>query len=77
MPNDILDQISRTISEAESEIQSIDSDRPNLLARLISEGADFTLDANLQRRRRELALSIERHRLAAPVLQGMAVQVQH
>lgn len=77
MTNEIIDQINCTISDAETEIQSIDSDRPNLLARLITEGGDFTLDANQQRRRRELALLIERHRLAAPVLQGMAVQAQH
>lgn len=56
---------------AEAEIERIDSGRPNLLARLILEGGDFTEDANLQRRRRELMLRVERHKLASPVIGQM------
>lgn len=56
---------------AEAEIKQIDDDRPKLLARCILAGGDFTSDANQQRRRRELELLVERHRLAIPVLAQM------
>lgn len=63
---------SQSVWNAEAEINRIDSGRPQLLARLILEGGDFTKDANQQRRRRELALLVERHRLAAPVIGQMS-----
>lgn len=56
---------------AEAEINRIDSGRPQLLARLILDGGDFTQDANQQRRRRELVLLVERYRLASPVIGQM------
>jgi hypothetical protein len=68
----IVAKINQSILEAESEIQCIDRDRPSLLASLIIKGGDFTLDANQQRRRRDLQLLVERYRLAAPVLHGIA-----
>ena len=68
----VIDKINQSIVAAESEIQCIDRDRPSLLASLIIKGGDFTLDANQQRRRRELQLLVERFRLAAPVLHGIA-----
>lgn len=59
---------NQSVWAAEAEIERIDSGRPKLLARLILDGGNFTRDANEQRRRRELALFIERYRLAAPVI---------
>ena len=59
---------NQALWDAEAEISRIDSGRPKLLARLIIEGGDFTLDANQQRRRRELALLVERYRLASPMI---------
>lgn len=61
----------QSMLNAEAEIERIDSGRPKLLARLILEGGDFTQDANQQRRRRELALLVERHSLAIPIIKSM------
>lgn len=67
---------NQSVWDAEAEIQRIDSGRPKLLARLILEGGDFTQDANQQRRRRELALLVERHRLAFPVIGQMRKELE-
>lgn len=67
---------SQSVWDAEAEIERIDSERPKLLARLILEGGDFTQDANQQRRRRELALHVERYRLAAPVIGQMRKEME-
>ena len=67
---------SQSAWNAEAEIERIDSARPKLLARLILEGGDFTQDANQQRRRRELALLVERHRLASPVIGQMVKDLE-
>lgn len=67
---------SQTMWNAEAEIERIDSGRPKLLARLILEGGDFTKDANQQRRRRELALLVERHKLASPVIGQMRKDIE-
>lgn len=67
---------SQSIWSAEAEIERIDSGRPKLLARLILEGGDFTQDANQQRRRRELALLVERHKLASPVIGQMRKELE-
>lgn len=66
----------QSVWNAEAEIQRIDSGRPKLLARLILEGGDFTQDANQQRRRRELVLHVERHRLALPVIGQMRKELE-
>lgn len=67
---------NQSIWDAEAEIERIDSGRPKLLARLILEGGDFTQDANQQRRRRELALLVERHKLASPVIGSMRNELE-
>ena len=67
----------QSVWSAEDEIDRIDSGRPKLLARLILEGGDFTQDANQQRRRRELALLVERYRLAGPVIGQMHKELEH
>jgi len=67
---------NQSVWNAEAEIERIDSGRPKLLARLILEGGDFTQDANLQRRRRELVLMVERHKLAAPVIGQMRKELE-
>lgn len=67
---------NQSVWSAEAEIDRIDSGRPRLLARLILEGGDFTQDANQQRRRRELHLLVERHRLAAPVIGQMRKELE-
>ena len=67
---------NESVWKAEAEIERIDSGRPKLLARLILEGGNFTKDANQQRRRRELALLVERHRLAAPLIGQMRKELE-
>lgn len=67
---------NQSVWSAEAEIERIDSARPKLLARLILEGGDFTQDANQQRRRRELALLVERHRLASQVIGQMVKELE-
>lgn len=67
---------SQSVWSAEAEIERIDSGRPKLLARLVLDGGDFTQDANQQRRRRELALLVERHRLASPVIGQMVKELE-
>lgn len=67
---------AQSIWDAEAEIVRIDSGRPKLLARLVLEGGDFTQDANQQRRRRELALLVERHKLANPVIGSMHKELE-
>ena len=67
---------NQSVWSAEAEIERIDSGRPKLLARLILEGGDFTQDANQQRRRRELALLVERYRLASPVIGQMRKELE-
>lgn len=67
---------NQSVWSAEAEIDRIDSGRPKLLARLILEGGDFTQDANQQRRRRELALLVERYRLASPVIGQMRKELE-
>lgn len=67
---------NQSVWSAEAEIERIDSGRPKLLARLILEGGDFTQDANQQRRRRELALLVERYRLASPVIGQMCKELE-
>ena len=67
---------NQSVWTADAEIDRIDSGRPKLLARLILEGGDFTQDANQQRRRRELALLVERYRLASPVIGQMCKELE-